>query len=367
MNTLASDHHADDATSRATRPLKIGIEAQRVYRKHKHGMDIVALELIRHLQKVDRYNQYFIFVKPDEDPCLEEQDNFKIVEVKGKTYLDWEQINLPKAIKKTGIELMHFTSNTASISCPVPTVITLHDVIFLEKRKAKGTMYQKLGHVYRRWNVPKVVKKSAKIVTVSNYEKGQILNQLPHIADKTVVAHNGVASKFQVLPANPDQPLHPKVTPKAFIFYLGNQAPKKNMQNVLRGYAQYVQQNDSPLPLVVAETNESQLEDWLTSLNLSHIKPHIILAGYIPNTQIAHWYSQAKVFLYPSLRESFGLPILEAMACGTPVITSDTSAMPEVANECGLLVDPHQPDEIAQSLTKITQDLKTWQKSIKMA
>lgn len=355
MDTLkqANDVNASE-TQKAPRPLKIGIEAQRVFRKHKHGMDIVALELIRHLQKIDTYNQYFIFVKPDEDPCLESKDNFKIVEVNAKTYLDWEQVFLTKAIKRSGIELMHFTSNTASVYCPVPTVITLHDVIFLEKRKAKGTPYQKLGHVYRRWNVPKVVRKCEKIMTVSNYEKGQILNRLPHLKEKIVVAHNGVAAKFRKLDQHEE--LRKGLTPKSFIFYLGNQAPKKNMKNALKGYAQYVANAASPLPLVVAETNEAQLEDWLTSLDLPQIKPHILLTGYIPNADIPLWYNQTKVFLYPSLRESFGLPILEAMACGTPVITSNTSAMPEVANGCGLLVDPLKPDEIGEAIKRLTED-----------
>lgn len=354
MDTLKKDTNSPTNPNSQARPMKIGIEAQRVFRPHKHGMDIVALELIRHLQKIDQYNEYFIFVKPDADPCLKSQDNFKVIEVNAKTYLDWEQISLPKAIKKSGIELMHFTSNTATLKCPVPTVITLHDVIFLEKRKAQGTMYQKLGHVYRRWNVPRAVRKAEKILTVSNYEKTQITNQLPNIANKVIVAHNGVAAKFKKLDQHKE--LIKGLQPKSFVFYLGNQAPKKNMGNALRGYAQYAQSVATPLPLVVAETSEEQLSEWLNSLNLHQIKDNILLTGYIPNANITLWYNQAKVFLYPSLRESFGLPILEAMACGTPVITSNTSAMPEVANGCGLLVDPQQPAEIAQAIERLAGD-----------
>lgn len=338
-------------------PLKIGIEAQRIFRAHKHGMDIVALELIKHLQKIDTYNQYFIFVKDDVDTaCLPTAKNFEVVSVAGKTYLDWEQVCLPKAIKKTGVELMHFTSNTAPLKCPVPNIITLHDVIFLEKMPLRGTSYQKLGWAYRRWVVPKVIHKSAKVITVSHYEKTQILNKFPNLKNKIDVVHNGVSSEFKTLKSGNYQKLHDQLLPKDFLFFLGNQAPKKNLQNVLVGYAQYVQKTSASLPLVIAETNAKQLEGKLKSLKLNWLAPHIILPGYIPNQQIGQWYNQAKAFLYPSLRESFGLPILEAMACGTPVITSNTSAIPEVANEAALLVDPYNPAKIAQAISKITND-----------
>ncbi|HAS39970.1 MAG TPA: glycosyltransferase family 1 protein [Microscillaceae bacterium] len=338
-------------------PMKIGIEAQRIFRPKKHGMDIVALELIRHLQQIDTHNQYYIFVKPDADhTCIPEAPNFEIVAVQGQTYLDWEQIYLPQAMKRTGVELMHFTSNTASLRCSVPKIITLHDVIFMEKMPFKGTNYQKLGWAYRRWIVPKVMNHCAQVFTVSHYEKAQILAKFPHLETKLSVVHNGVAASFTELPAADYQSLHEKIKPKQFLFFLGNEAPKKNMQNVLRGYAQYVENHHSPLPLVIAETVPKQLRDWLTKLRLSWLANYIVLPCYIPNHQIGQWYNQAAAFLYPSLRESFGLPILEAMACGTPVITSNTSAMPEVANDAALLVDPHQPHEIAQAIQQVTND-----------
>ncbi|OJJ16493.1 mannosyltransferase [marine bacterium AO1-C] len=337
--------------------MKIGIEAQRIFRPKKHGMDIVALELIRHLQQIDTYNQYYIFVKPDvDDACIPQADNFEIVTVSGQTYLDWEQIYLPQAIKRTGVELVHFTSNTAPMRCAVPKIITLHDVIFMEKMPLKGTNYQKLGWAYRRWVVPKVINHCEQIITVSHYEKAQILNKFPQLKTKLSVVHNGVAASFEEFKLADYQPLHKKIKPKQFLFFLGNEAPKKNMQNVLLGYAQYVENHHTPLPLVIAETVPKQLRDWLTKLHLNWLAEYIVLPCYIPNQQIAQWYNQAAAFLYPSLRESFGLPILEAMACGTPVITSNTSAMPEVARGAALLVDPTQSNEIAQAIYKITND-----------
>ena len=116
--------------------MKIGIEAQRIFRKKKHGMDIVALQLIRELQKADTENEYFIFVKADEDHAvLQETPNFKIITIKSAPYPYWEQVLLPREAKKYGVDVLHCTSNTAPIRIDIPLVITVHDIIYLEKVK----------------------------------------------------------------------------------------------------------------------------------------------------------------------------------------------------------------------------------------
>ncbi len=151
--------------------MRIGIEAQRIFRLKKHGMDMVALELIRELQKLDKVNEYFIYVRPDEDStCIQETDNFKIRLINGN-YALWEQIYLPQAIKNDNCQLLHCTSNTAPIFVSTPLIVTLHDIIYMEKSIkntlfGKGTNYQKFGNLYRRLVVPKIVKKSSRIITV---------------------------------------------------------------------------------------------------------------------------------------------------------------------------------------------------------
>ena len=110
--------------------MKIGIEGQRLFRVKKHGMDMVALELIKNLQAIDTTNEYFIFVKPDEDTsCLTPSPNFHIIELAGGSYPIWEQFALPRAAKKYGCEILHCTSNTAPVFCDIPLVVTLHDII----------------------------------------------------------------------------------------------------------------------------------------------------------------------------------------------------------------------------------------------
>ena len=143
------------------------------------GMDFVALESIRELQQIDKINEYFILVSPGEDKCLDETSNFHIVEIRVPSYPLWEQIALPIALKKIKPDLLHCTSNTAPLFCNVPLVLTLHDIIFLEKKHGKTlSMYQKLGRVYRRLIVPKILKKCKRIITVSNFECKHITETL---------------------------------------------------------------------------------------------------------------------------------------------------------------------------------------------
>src|SRR5690242_18812242 len=148
--------------------MKIAIEAQRLFRKRKHGMDIVALELIRHLQQLDHDNEYFILVKADEDNrALTETANFHIIELPRAPYPIWEQYHLPRAISKIRPDIVHCTSNTAPLKLQVPLVLTLHDILYIQRSYfAKGTLYQRLGNIYRRFVVPKVVHRCEKIITV---------------------------------------------------------------------------------------------------------------------------------------------------------------------------------------------------------
>ena len=116
--------------------MKIAIEAQRIFRKEKHGMDYVALETIRELQKIDKQNEYFILVSPGDDICLQESANVHIVTVNWPSYPLWEQIGLPLALRKIKPDLLHCTSNTAPVYGNIPLVLTLHD-IYLSRKKTR--------------------------------------------------------------------------------------------------------------------------------------------------------------------------------------------------------------------------------------
>jgi len=337
----------------------IGIEAQRIFRKKKHGMDMVALELIRNLQKIDTENQYYIFVKPDEDrACLKETTNFKIIELGGGPYPTWEQFALPRAAGKYNCDILHCTSNTAPVWGKTPLVTTVHDIIYMESIslfKKGGTLYQKFGNMYRRWVVPPVIRKSKKVITVSEFEKQRMAKFFKLNDDKLQAVYNGVGKHFEPVkdPSVLADTTEKYKLPENFLFFLGNTDPKKNTPNVLKAFAQFNKQSATHYKLVMLDYEENALMAILKDIGHPDIRKDIHLTGYVPNNELPAIISQAKVFLYPSLRESFGIPILEGMACGVPVITSNTSSMPEVAGDAAMLVDPQDVDQIVKAIQKI--------------
>ena len=338
--------------------MRIGIEAQRLLRPNKHGMDIVALETIRALANYSQH-EFVVFVKPDSDhDGLPDQPNVQIVELPGSSYPVWEQYTLPRAIKQYGIDLLHCTANTAPLSCSVPLVLTLHDIIFLENQPLRqGSWYQRLGNQYRRWNVPQIVTKCDRIITVSDFERQRIIDHLKLDPARVVTIWNAVSAQFRLI-NDIDQIASIRLQyhlPDEFIFFLGNTDPKKNVRGVLKTLLLLKQQSKLTLPIVISNLTAASLNDILEEINGQVLANDIILCGYIPNHVLPLVYNAATIFLCPSLRESFGLPILEAMACGTPVLTSSTSSMPEVAGDAALLVDPTSTEAMALQIDRLIQ------------
>lgn len=341
--------------------MRIGIEGQRLFRKKKHGMDMVALELIRNLQAVDTKNEYIVFTKRDEDRCLQSADNFGIVELKSAPYPVWEQVILPAAAKKANCDILHCTSNTAPLNTSVPLVVTLHDIIYLEKLSllSKGfTNYQKFGNMYRRMVVPGVVKKCKKLITVSEFEKKRIVDFFKINPAKVEAIYNGVSAHFRPVP---DQETLSAIRkkynlPERFFFFFGNTDPKKNTIGVLKALSLFLSKSEEKIPLVMLDFDREELARLISEVGDQSLSEHIILTGYVPNTELPGIYCLSTIFLYPSLRESFGIPMLEAMACGTPVITSNTSSMPEVAGNAALFIDPFKPEQITEAIFKLLND-----------
>jgi glycosyltransferase involved in cell wall biosynthesis len=222
-----------------------------------------------------------------------------------------------------------------------------------------GTPYQKFGNVYRRMIVPQVIKKSRKIITVSHFEKNRIGDFFGIKGDPRLTAvYNGVSEHFK--------PVTDKETlirvkqkynlPDHYFFFLGNTDPKKNTQGTLKAFSDFLRKSGSDMKLVMLDYDRSELDKILGAIGDKSLIDRIVLTGYVINTDLPAIYCQSDVFLYPSLRESFGIPMLEAMACGVAVITSNTSSMPEVAGDAALLVDPFKPEEISMAMVEITRN-----------
>ena len=344
--------------------MKIAIEAQRIFRPNKHGMDFVALETIRELQKIDHENEYFIFVSPGPDHCLNESDNMHIVELRCPSYPLWEQVALPRAVARVRPDLLHCTSNTAPVKCPVPLVLTLHDIIFLEKRQSSSrSLYQEMGWHYRRLVVPRILSECRKIITVSNFECNRIREALNLPKDRLTAVYNGYSPHFRQMPPAPEI-VHKYIPSDDYLFFLGNTDPKKNTPRVLKAYGLYLRQSKHKRPLLIADLKEEEIDGILSAEGIKEVKPYLSFPGYIPNADLAALYNGAFTFLYPSLRESFGIPMLESMACGTPVIAGNTSAMPEIAGEGALLADPLDENDIARKILLLEEDDTFYQQQV---
>ena len=336
--------------------MRIGIEAQRIFRKNKHGMDYVVLQEIREIQKIDTKNEYFVFVAPGEDKCLEDTKNVHILEIGGNFYPLWEQVTLPKVANELNLDILHCTSNTAPIRCKIPLILTLHDIIYLEQQDtSKMSLYQKMGRYYRQLIVPRIVKKCNKIITVSQFERDNILSKLNIPENIILTIYNGYNKEF--VPINDSHCVYKKyIDQPSYFFHFANTEPRKNTEGILVAYSNYLNYSNERRKLLITGINNRTLHDYLKYNKIENISNNIVLIDYISSKDLPLIYNNAFALLFVSFREGFGIPILEAMACGIPVITSNVSSMPEVAGKDAILVDPTKTEEITKSMLKLEND-----------
>ena len=232
-------------------------------------------------------------------------------------------------------------------------MLTLHDIIFLEPRdKNNKSLYQNLGWFYRRLVVPRILPKCRRIITVSNFEKDNIMRKLGIPEESMAMIYNGYNDWFQPLSSPPLR----EGLGVGYFFFLGNTDPKKNTERTLVAYSKYLEQSAIKRRLLMADLDRNYLNDIVSRNHIENILPMLDMPGYILNSELPKIYNNAFAFLYTSLRESFGIPLLEAMACGTPVITSNTSSMPEIGGKDAILVNPENSDEITQMMLRLETD-----------
>jgi glycosyltransferase involved in cell wall biosynthesis len=227
--------------------------------------------------------------------------------------------------------------------------------------KGSASPYQKFGNMYRHLIVPRVVKNSAKIITVSNFEKNNIAEYF-HLKDhnKLKTVHNGVSKHFKPVTdlTELNRVKEKYHLPDRFLFFLGNTDPRKNTKGTLKAFSDFLKQTDLNYRLVMLDFDTVELKKIVHEIGDHQLLDKIILTGYVDDNDLPAIYSQCELFLFPSLREGFGIPILEAMACGVPVITSNTSSMPEIAGDAAHLVNPNCPGEITEGIVKILTEKK---------
>lgn len=336
--------------------MRIGIEAQRIFRENPHGMDVFAINLINELAVLEGVSKIFVFINADEvkPGIIHAHDRVELVLFSGQ-YAYWEQVLLPKKVKEYRLDCMHFTSNTRSVRMSVPVITTLHDVFFLDSHPLLSsgfTAYQGFGNLYRRWLVNFLGKRN-KYVTVSNSEAERIKSK--HGFKSVEVVYNGCADRFAPVEGEELQSvLEQFKIDSPYIFFFGNTDPKKNTKRTFRACVEVLKSHPNQ-KLVIADYYDYR------SLLLEEVDDEDVIAriqflGYIPQENMPAVYSGASVFVYASLFESFGLPQIEAMRCGVPVVAGNCGAMLEVTEQKAVHVDPTDVKALTEAIDKILNE-----------
>ncbi len=267
----------------------------------------------------------------------------------------WEQTVLPVAAVRAGIDLLHCPVLIQPLLCPVPTVITVHDLIFLRY----PDHFPRLKRLYLTTLAGASLRRARRIIAVSAATKRDLIALLGIAAQRITVVPNGVdLIRFAPQPAAAVTAFRQAHDlPERSILYVGTLEPRKNLPTLLHAYAAArTDLGDAPLLIgggkgwfydeIFRVVRELGLDDGRM----------VRFLGYVPDADLPMWYNSATAFVYPSEYEGFGLPALEALACGTPLIAADRSALPEVVGDAGLLVDPHSVHALAGALRAVCTD-----------
>jgi len=346
--------------------MKIGIDARFVVR-NRRGIGNYSLKLILNLAEIDSENQYVLYIDRDDvEKVLPDKPNFCIKKLTPANYLFWEQVLLPQQAKKDSLDILHCLGNTApiKISHRIKLVSSIMDVMYLKdysELPQSYSLYQKLGRIYRKIVVPRTIGCLSKVITISGFSKLDIMHHLKALRDEDVAVTYLAANEWFVPFKNETtfESLKKKYNITAdFIFTLGATDPRKNTERIIRTFLELKSKSSIQEQLVI-----SGLPNWKNTLfgkmalESKYIND-IVFLDFVTEDDLVCLYNYAKVFLYPSLYEGFGLPPLEAMSCGVPVITSNTTSIPEIVGDAAILINPLNNEELKNALLLMLHDEK---------
>lgn len=263
----------------------------------------------------------------------------------------WTQVILPWKIARSGVDVIHLPANIGPVLKTRPTVVTIHDMA-LFRYPDYFTPWQRYSWLTL---LPIVARRANLIITVSEFSKSEIVSVLGVAPDKVCVVYNGASANFQPLGTTQVERIKQKYALDEFVLVVGTLEPRKNTKRLLQAFAQLKQQGVSHT-LVHVGAKGWFYNDILAEIDRLNIKESVRMLGYISLEDLNALYSAAAVAAYPSLYEGFGLPVLEAMQCGCPVVTSNCTSLPEVIGDAGIMVDPYDVDALAKALHRVLAD-----------
>ena len=333
--------------------MRVAIDARKL---HDFGIGTYIRNILRQLARFDRQTEYILICGDrDRDLGLSLGDNFRVEVDRSRPYSIREQLSVPWTLLRTRAGILHEPHYVLPPLAHCRSVVTIHDCIhlrfpqYLPKRGALAYARAQMGAAVRRSN---------RILTVSEASKRDILEFFNVAPDKVTVIYNGIDERFATPPAEDKiRAVEERYQLQGeFALYVGNVKPHKNVERLLDAFHVVRQSGLDHLKLVVIGDEISKYAALRRAVHRYNLHKYVRFLGFLPDETLAVVYRLAAVFVFPSLYEGFGLPPLEAMACGTPVITSNVSSLPEVTGHAALLVDPYSADAIADAMWRVLTD-----------
>jgi glycosyltransferase involved in cell wall biosynthesis len=262
--------------------------------------------------------------------------------------LVWMHIKLPSEAKRARVDLLHMPAGIIPLQSPCPVVVTILDAILFKMPEAfpgwQWLYFQALG--------PRSARHARRILTISEQSKRDIVSQFDVAPEKVVVTYPAAAPEFKLIPKEAVESIREYYDLGRFILSVGTVEPRKNLVRLLEAFAGLRQIGFQYSLIHVGPTGWME-RNIFTSISHLGLEGLVRFLGRIPLADLVALYNAASILVYPSLYEGFGLPVLEAMSCGCPVVTSNVSSLPEVAGDAAILVDPYDVNAMMDAIQKI--------------
>lgn len=352
-----------------SKKIKIGIDA-RFYGPIGRGLGRYAQEMVDNIIKIDRHNDYVIFLRKENfnDLNVNGYSNVKKVLTEVRWYTLKEQFLMPYYIWREKLDLIHFLHFNVPFFVPTKFIVTIHDLILTKFKSNKATTLNPF--IYRIKNffyyqiIKNALKKSKKIITISEFSKNDIVDQFKIRGSKIEVTYCGVSDlsfkENKIISNNltEEDILKEFDIKNQFLLYVGSAYPHKNLEFLIECFFEVYKKNNN-LKLVLVGREDyfyKKLKNFSKTIFSSFGDNPIIFANYVPDEKLEILYKKALVYVFPSLYEGFGLPPLEAMSKGCPVLSSNSSCLPEVLQDSVIYFDPKDKLDFLNKLELITNN-----------
>lgn len=335
--------------------MRIGIDATALPPR-LFGAGNYIVNLIRALPQAEATNEYVVFAKPQHRPWLEQRGRLYVVAVPlASRFLRWawEQALLPRLAHQHRLDVLHSPHYTMPLAAGCTTVVTFHDMTFF--------LYPRLHKTYKSVFFRAIIRLSARraaaLIADSECTRRDIVQILRVEPDKATAVPLGVSPDFKPIRAfaRVEEARRRYHLPAQIILFVGVLEPRKNLSTLIRAYGQLVSRGLRHT-LVIVGPKGWMYKDLFRTVEALGLSDRVVFTGYVPEEDLALLYNVADVFVYPSFYEGFGLPVLESMSCGIPVVTSNVSSMPEIIGDAGILVNPRSAEELAGGLWRVLAD-----------